>query len=65
MQAPPQAAHTGAIGALFAWLLAQATTAEPIIASICGLVGIVSGCFAIAWYWKRLKQKFDDGSPPP
>lgn len=61
MQAPPHAAHLSAVGTLFAWAVSALTAAEPVISAICGIVGIVSGCFAIAWYRKRLSG----GEPPP
>lgn len=62
MQAPAHAAHASVVGTFFAWLIALASTAEPIISSVCGLLGIVSACYAIAWYRKRLGDKQE---PPP
>lgn len=65
MQLPPHVAHTGAAGALFAWLITLANTTEPVISAICGIVGIISGCFAIAWYRKRLKVIADAQDEEP
>lgn len=53
MQAPPQVAHSSAIGAFFAWLISLATTAEPLVSTIAGLGSIICTCFGIAWYWRN------------
>lgn len=60
-QIPPQAAHAGAAVSIASWAVGVLVSAQPVISAICGLLGIVSACYAIAWYRKRLNAE----EPPP
>lgn len=55
-QIPNHAAHTGAALSIGSWIVGLLASAEPVISAICGIVGIISGGFAIAFYVKRLRE---------
>lgn len=56
-QVPTSVGHTGAAVSIGSWLVTVAAHGEPIVAFLCGIVGIISGAFAIAVHWRRLRDR--------
>lgn len=57
MQYPPDPlAHALTVSSVIGWLASVATAAQPIISVLSGIASIIGVSFAVAWYWRRLRD---------
>lgn len=53
---PDPVAHVVTVSSVIGWLASVATSAQPIVSVLSGIASIIGVSFAVAWYWRRLRD---------